>query len=158
VALPAPRLWGQLPGGGPVHEHTLDNGRGLVLRAINLGAIVTAIEWPDRDGRSADVVLGFDHLADPVERHPNFGTRSAAMATAFAAAAALPTIQPALNDAASGGRLRGSSGHAYRQVDGVCLETPHYPDSPNRPDFPSAVLRPGTVFRSTTVHRFGIGG
>ena len=52
------------------------------------------------------------------------------------------------------GRLRGSSGHAYRQGDGVCLETQHFPDSPNRPEFPSTVLRPGETFLSTTVHRF----
>jgi len=55
------------------------------------------------------------------------------------------------------GRLRGSGGEAYRQGDGVCLETQHFPDSPNRPEFPSTVLRPGETFQSTTVHRFSIG-
>ena len=54
------------------------------------------------------------------------------------------------------GRLRGSRGQAYRQGDGVCLETQHFPDSPNRPEFPSTVLRPGETFQSTTVHRFSI--
>ena len=54
------------------------------------------------------------------------------------------------------GRLRGSQGQAYRQGDGVCLETQHYPDSPNRPEFPSTVLRPGETFQSTTVHRFSV--
>ncbi|HTJ05563.1 MAG TPA: aldose epimerase family protein [Caldimonas sp.] len=52
------------------------------------------------------------------------------------------------------GRLVGSEGQTFRQSDGVCLETQHFPDSPNRPDFPSTVLRPGETFRSTTVHRF----
>jgi len=52
------------------------------------------------------------------------------------------------------GRLRGAHGQAYRQGDGVCLETQHFPDSPNRPEFPSTVLRPGATFQSTTVHRF----
>jgi aldose 1-epimerase len=52
------------------------------------------------------------------------------------------------------GRLSGSNGQIYRQGDGVCLETQHFPDSPNRPDFPSTVLRPGEMFQSTTVHRF----
>ncbi len=54
------------------------------------------------------------------------------------------------------GRLVGSEGRAFRQGDGVCLETQHFPDSPNRPDFPSTVLRPGETFTSTTVHRFGV--
>ena len=70
----AARLFGYLPDGRAVHEHTLDNGRGLVLRAINFGGIVTALHCPDRAGRSANVVLGFDNLADYVERNPNFGT------------------------------------------------------------------------------------
>ena len=68
------RPYGHLPDGREVHEYTLDNGRGLVLRAINLGGIVTALECPDRDGHRANIVLGFDNLADYVERNPNFGT------------------------------------------------------------------------------------
>jgi aldose 1-epimerase len=50
----------------------------------------------------------------------------------------------------------GASGRAYRQGDGLALETQHFPDSPNHPNFPSTVLRPGVVFESTTVYRFGV--
>lgn len=349
------RLYGTLPDGREVHEHTLDNGRGLVLRAINFGGIVSAIECPDRDGRRANVVLGFDNLADYVERNPNFGTLVGRYGNRIAngrftldgethqlvqndgtnalhggpagygkrwwAIEPLPaasdgsvaleltltsddgdanypgrldvtvryTLTPAnewrvdyratttratvvnlthhgyynlagggsaleqvltlnasrylpvdasliptgiadvdatpfdfrpstrigarirdgvpqlltargydhcwvidrgdrvdasglvhaarLADPASGrvmdihtsepgiqfysgnfldGRLRGSAGQAYRQGDGVCLETQHFPDSPNRPEFPSTVLRPGETFQSTTVHRFSV--
>ena len=346
----AARLWGEMPDGRPVHEHTLDNGRGLVLRAINYGGIVTALHCPDRAGKSANVVLGFDDLSDYLERNPNFGTLvgrygnriaqgryvldgttvqlpcndgtnslhggtrgygkswwaiepvpaqadgSVALALTLCSedgeqghpgrldvavrytltadnewridyratttrptvvnlthhgyynlagggsaldqvltlhadaylpvdAALIPTgiapvdgtpfdfrsptriaarirdgapqllvargydhcwvltrgdrggLVPAarLADPASGrvmtisttepgiqfysgnfldGRLRGSGGAAYRQGDGICLETQHYPDSPNRPEFPSTVLRPGATYQSTTVHRF----
>ncbi|MEU7281668.1 aldose epimerase family protein [Streptomyces sp. NPDC045431] len=52
------------------------------------------------------------------------------------------------------GSLAGPSGRVYRQSDGLCLETQHFPDSPNRPEFPSTVLRPGETYRSTTVHGF----
>ncbi|MFF8289583.1 aldose epimerase family protein [Streptomyces sp. NPDC016309] len=52
------------------------------------------------------------------------------------------------------GTLAGPSGRTYRQGDGLCLETQHFPDSPNRPAFPSTVLRPGRTYRSTTVHGF----
>jgi aldose 1-epimerase len=52
------------------------------------------------------------------------------------------------------GALTGSSGRTYRQSDGLCLETQHFPDSPNQPQFPSTVLRPGQEYRSTTVHSF----
>ena len=49
----AVRVYGQRPDGRDVLEHTLDNGRGLVLRVIDHGGIVTALECADRDGRSA---------------------------------------------------------------------------------------------------------
>ncbi|MEU5609133.1 aldose epimerase family protein [Streptomyces sparsogenes] len=52
------------------------------------------------------------------------------------------------------GTLAGTSGKVYRQGDGFCLETQHFPDSPNQPSFPSTVLRPGQTYRSTTVHSF----
>jgi aldose 1-epimerase len=52
------------------------------------------------------------------------------------------------------GTLVGTGGTVYRQGDGLCLETQHFPDSPNQPSFPSTVLRPGEVYRSTTVHSF----
>lgn len=68
------RAFGVLPDGRTVDEYTLDNGCGVRLRAINYGGIVTAIECPDRQGRTANVVLGFDNLDDYVERNPHFGT------------------------------------------------------------------------------------
>jgi aldose 1-epimerase len=58
----------------------------------------------------------------------------------------------------SGNFLTGSNfgpgRRAYRQSDGLALETQHFPDSPNRPDFPSTVLRPGETYHSTTEYRF----
>ncbi|MEJ8847475.1 aldose epimerase family protein [Variovorax rhizosphaerae] len=54
------------------------------------------------------------------------------------------------------GSLAGSAGISWRQSDGLCLETQHFPDSPNHPEFPSTTLRPREVFRSSTVHRFGV--
>ena len=68
------RAYGHLPDGRAVDEYTLDNGRGLRLCAINFGGIVTALHCPGRDGRDANVVLGFSALSDYVERNPNFGT------------------------------------------------------------------------------------
>ena len=48
------------------------------------------------------------------------------------------------------GTLYGTSGHAYRQGDGLALETQHFPDSPNKPDFPSTTLRPGQTYSTST--------
>ena len=52
------------------------------------------------------------------------------------------------------GSLEGTGGRVYRQSDGLCLETQHYPDSPNHATFPSTVLQPGQTFTSTTVYSF----
>lgn len=57
-----------------VREFTLDNGAGLVLTAINLGGIVTALRVPDRHGVAANVVLGLPTLEDYATRNPHFGT------------------------------------------------------------------------------------
>ncbi len=52
----------------------------------------------------------------------------------------------------------GSAGTLYRQGDGFCLETQHFPDGPNHPSFPSTVLRSGDTYRQSTVFRFHIKG
>ena len=48
----------------------------------------------------------------------------------------------------------GTGGRAYRQGDGLALETQHFPDSPNHPAFPSTVLRPAQPFTTSTVWQF----
>jgi aldose 1-epimerase len=52
------------------------------------------------------------------------------------------------------GSIYGVSGRAYRQSDGLCLETQHFPDSPNQPQFPTTLLRPGQLYQTTTVYKF----
>ena len=52
------------------------------------------------------------------------------------------------------GTLYGTSHRAYRQGDGLALETQHYPDSPNHQNFPSTVLAPGQRYQTTSVYRF----
>lgn len=52
------------------------------------------------------------------------------------------------------GTVYGAAGKAYRQGDGLALETQHYPDSPNHPDFPSTELRPGEAYVTSTVYAF----
>ena len=55
------------------------------------------------------------------------------------------------------GTLVGSSGGMYRQGEGLCLETQHFPDSPNQPDIPSTDLQPGDTYHTTTVYKFTTG-
>ena len=46
---------------------------GLLLKVITYGGIVTQLHVPDRKGRTADVVLGFDNLEQYLAGHPYFG-------------------------------------------------------------------------------------
>jgi aldose 1-epimerase len=55
--------------GKPIDMVTLKNKNGIELTAISYGGIITSLKVPDRAGKFADVVLGFDKLenywADP---------------------------------------------------------------------------------------------
>jgi aldose 1-epimerase len=46
--------------GKPIEMVTLKNSHGMEVQAITYGAIITSIKVPDRNGKAADVVLGFD--------------------------------------------------------------------------------------------------
>jgi aldose 1-epimerase len=66
--------FGALADGTEVHRHTLDNGRGLVVRVLTYGGILQTIQVPDRDGRPANVALGFTDLDSYVrDNTPYFG-------------------------------------------------------------------------------------
>lgn len=56
-----------------VDLYTLTNGRGIKAKIMSYGGLVTELHVPGRDGRFADVVLGFGNLADYLKGHPHFG-------------------------------------------------------------------------------------
>jgi aldose 1-epimerase len=61
-------LFGTLSDGTPVHRWTLERA-GVRVRVLSYGGIVQSAEVPDRDGDTADVVLGFADL-DGYLTHP----------------------------------------------------------------------------------------
>ncbi|MBV8603533.1 MAG: galactose mutarotase [Pelomonas sp.] len=67
------REYGRLPDGRAVREYRLDNGAGLVLTALDLGATVTRLEVPDANGAGANVVLGLPALADYLRNRSQLG-------------------------------------------------------------------------------------
>lgn len=74
--------FGKMPPGkkgdpGPVvTRYTLVNKNGMVVKCIEYGAIITEIHTPDKNGKMADVALGFDKLDDYLKGHPYFGTNA----------------------------------------------------------------------------------
>jgi aldose 1-epimerase len=101
---------------------------------------------------------GFDH--NWVLSRPSFDDESMILAASLCEPESLRrlnvwTTEPGIQFYAGNfldGTLYGPSGRAYRQGDGLALETQHFPDSPNQPDFPSTVLRPGDTYETTTIY------
>lgn len=67
------RPFGTLPDGTPVDEYILTNDRHHSVSIITYGAIIRSISMPDRNERSADIVLGFESLDGYLNDHPYFG-------------------------------------------------------------------------------------
>jgi len=63
--------FGTLPDGVRIEAITLTNGHGVRARIITYGATLQALEAPDRNGKLADVALGYDDLAGYVQK-PNY--------------------------------------------------------------------------------------
>ena len=53
--------FGKMPDGTPVEAYTLTDGT-VEATIISYGGIVVSLKTPDRNGNSADIVLGFDDL------------------------------------------------------------------------------------------------
>ncbi|MBB3879148.1 aldose epimerase family protein [Sphingomonas pseudosanguinis] len=62
---------GQLADGAAIEAVTLTNKAGLSARVLTYGATLQSVMAPDRNGKTADVLLGYDK-ADDYVNHPNF--------------------------------------------------------------------------------------
>lgn len=163
-------------GAGSIYEHTLqlnaDRYNPVDATAIPLGELAAVAGTPfdfrqpkaiGKDIRSNHLQIvhgkGYDH--NWVINRPA-GDASLALAAELADPTSGRRIQVWTTEPGvqfySGNFLTGAhygpSQRAYRQGDGLALETQHFPDSPNQPGYPSTVLRPGDEYRSTTIYRF----
>ena len=65
--------YGHTPDGQAVDIYTLTNANGIEAQITTYGGIVAVLRTPDRTGKTADVVLGFDSLDGYLAGHPYFG-------------------------------------------------------------------------------------
>lgn len=65
--------FGNLPDGRAVDLYTLKNRGGVEVTITNYGGIVTSVKTPDKAGRMADIVHGFESLAGYLKPNPYFG-------------------------------------------------------------------------------------
>jgi aldose 1-epimerase len=66
-------VFGKLADGTVIDLYTLKNSTGATVKISTYGATITELWLPDRNGKSGDVVLGFDDLKDYAGPHPHFG-------------------------------------------------------------------------------------
>jgi aldose 1-epimerase len=66
-------IYGTLDNGKDVHQYTLTNANGMVVKLLDWGGIITDIEVPDRTGTFADITLGLNSLEDYQTVSPYFG-------------------------------------------------------------------------------------
>jgi aldose 1-epimerase len=65
--------FGQTPDGSRVDLYTLANDRGVIIKVTNFGGIIVSIISPDRHGKPADIVLGYDSLNEYLDQQLYFG-------------------------------------------------------------------------------------
>ena len=65
--------FGKTPEGQAVEIYTLRNAKGAEAAILTYGGIVQKLTVPDKNGKFADVVLGFDDLQGYIDKSPYFG-------------------------------------------------------------------------------------
>ncbi len=65
--------FGTLPDGRNATLYTLTNPHGVVVKVSDFGGVITEIHTPDRNGKLADIALGYSELAPYCDESPYFG-------------------------------------------------------------------------------------
>jgi aldose 1-epimerase len=65
--------FGKTKQGDVAHIYTLNNANGCEAKITNYGGIVVSLKVPDKTGKLADVVLGYETLDKYIEKSPYFG-------------------------------------------------------------------------------------
>ena len=57
-------FWGKAPDGKDILRYTITNGKGASVQLGSVGAAIVSINVPDKDGKLADVVIGYPNALD----------------------------------------------------------------------------------------------
>jgi aldose 1-epimerase len=128
--------FGKIPDGREVTLYTMTNADGFKARVIDYGAILVSLEVPDRKGKLADIVLGFDDLDSYVRRNPLFGATVGRYANRIANASfTLDGVEYKLTANAGKNHIHGGGskrfdkvvwkGHLSQNDEGVCIKLTH---------------------------------
>lgn len=67
------RSFGRTPEGIEAELYKLANGNGVAVEIATVGGAIVSLQVPDREGRMADVTLGYDKAKDYLRDGPYFG-------------------------------------------------------------------------------------
>jgi aldose 1-epimerase len=73
--------------GSPVRLFTITNKGGSSVSVMTYGATIVSVKMPDRDGKLADIVLGFDEFSGYQRNNPFFGATAGRYANRIGGAA-----------------------------------------------------------------------
>src|SRR5699024_971551 len=59
--------------GDSVYRYTLEQKNGVEVSILNYGGIMQAMKTPDKEGKTADIALGFSNIEKYQELSPYFG-------------------------------------------------------------------------------------
>ncbi|HEX7570126.1 MAG TPA: aldose epimerase family protein, partial [Verrucomicrobiae bacterium] len=65
--------FGKTTEGQAVEIYTLHNAKGAEAKIMTYGGIVQSLTMPDKNGKLADIVLGYDNLQGYIDKTPYFG-------------------------------------------------------------------------------------
>lgn len=65
--------FGQIPDGTPIDLYVLTNRNGMTASITNFGATLVSVNVPDKNGKLADVVLGYDSLEGYINDKSSLG-------------------------------------------------------------------------------------
>lgn len=66
-------LFGVMPDSAKIDLYTLVNHSGITMKVITYGGRITSLLVPDKNGKTSDIVLGFDSLPGYLANNPFFG-------------------------------------------------------------------------------------
>jgi len=109
--------FGQMADGREVISYELKNAQGLRAKVIDYGAILVSLEVPDRNGKLADIALGFDDLDSYVGRSPLFGATVGRYANRIAGAGfALDGVEHKLTANSGKNHIHGGASKRFDKV------------------------------------------
>ncbi|XP_071648537.1 aldose 1-epimerase-like [Temnothorax longispinosus] len=164
-----------------VRRYTLTNKHKAIVRLISWGASIQSIKVPNRDGKLADVVLGFDDM-DGYLKNRYMGSIIGRVANCVSGDVFLlisicfTNYMKRILHPASGRFLEvysnhpglqvytgnmltevyGKGGVSYRRHGGFALSPRNYSNTVNVGHFPSCMLYPGKIYMHDITYKFGV--